>query len=501
MAHYEDLRRNFPQLPATPSKELDAYAEALDRRDEMHVKHETVLRKISEETEASVAAIPQDAENRDQKVQAALKIGANLTTLENDAYGRALEAADAEVNELFDRLSAREKAVISAQDVDFGQPADDDVVKRIQQYIAALPDTARELITDMNNQSESTSIDIAVGYIPQSKFLRLPSNLAEKIYALWDTQPNTDNLKNGLSTAELLSVAVVNLPCFKDVPGGEFFALLRAQICALIGAPRNTQKSKVRFHEVLEVDASSDKVSLDKITQWMTNNQPAARNLRYFAINFICLTNHVLLSLRSHWKNDASFNSMWTNGLKGALLDGVLASFPYDRGSLFHDVLHPWGLWVLYQTHRICAERDICDNSMKLRFTGAACGTAAYTGAAALLEQMRATKLFDTFFVARAQEIRVVTAASDDIKFNRDKYNLNHRYYGHLTVTPLPASAVKAIAPVLMAYRDVFLKNTSFKDIRAISKVAENADGVRKVLVEKMKALVKDAATKVDDII
>jgi hypothetical protein len=501
MSHVAEFRQLHPGFGAVLSKAADAYAQALSRRTALHKSHEEALRTISATHEEKIAAIPNDAEDRDVRLTAENKAADESTNLENNMYSLALEKLNNEVDELYEKLSPEEKGIINDEEPPVVLKKDTDAITIIAQYINSLPDTTKELIVDMNNMSDSTSIDIAVGYIPKSKFLRLPVNLAEKIYALWDTQPQTESYRNGLSPAELIAVAAVNLPCFEGLPGSEFLALLRAQTCAIIGAPRNTSKSKVRFHEVVEVPADTSKASLDRITSWMGNNQPAARNLRYFAINFVCLTNHVILSLRSHWKNDASFNNMWNNGLKGALMDTILSSFAYDRSSLFHDAIHPWGLFILYQSHKAFAEKTICDNSMKLRFTGAACGTAAFTGAAALLEQMKATKLFDNFFQTRSDEIVEVQTIAERIRTHRDQFNLNHRYYGHNDAPNLPNSSVKAIAPVLMAYRDVFLKNTSFKDIRAISKVAENADGVRKVLVEKMKTLVKDASTRVNDIV
>jgi hypothetical protein len=501
MSDYKTLKEAHPTLPDVPTKELDAYANALARRASIHEKHEAALIGITADTNAKIAAIKDDDPNAVEKRKLENDLAGNLVDLENNAYSSALETIDDEINDLYDSLPKNHRDALSGVVPSSIVSSDSKAASMIDTLIAALPETTKELISDMNNQSDSTSIDIAVGYIAKSKFLRIPSNLAEKIYGLWDTQPNTDTFQNGLTVAEMISVAAVNLPCFEGLPGAEFVAMLRAQVCAIIGAPRSTLKSRVRFHEVLEVPADTSKASFDRITQWMANNQPVARNLRYFAINFICLTNHVVLSLRSHWKNDPSFNNMWNNGFKGALMDTVLSTMSYDRGSLLHDSIHPWGLFVLYQSHKLFAARSICDNSMILRFNGPACGTAAFTGAAALLEQMKATKLFDQFFVSRRAEIEEVQNVAANIRSNRDRFNLNHRYYGHLSAPNLSTSSVKAIAPVLMAYRDVFLKNTSFKDIRAISKVAENSDGVRKVLVEKMKTLVKDAATRVDDIV
>jgi predicted Zn-dependent protease with MMP-like domain len=496
---YNALRLLYPDLPDIPTPKLTAYANALADKDSNESAHDRRLTAISDALDTFRASIPDTDPEKDTKILARAAQAARDTDDENAAYADMLLRLDAAINKAYDDLPADIKNLLAGNVVQL--VADASASQKIADYIKGLDDQTREVLLDLNNQSASTSIDIAVGYIPKSLYLKIPAHLANKIYDLWTTQQTSDTYKNGLSMEEILLVAATNYSCFEKTQGAEFFSLVRAFLCAIIGAPRDVNASKVRFHEVVEVPAVVDKTVLDKITGWMKTQASFVKNLRYFVINFICLTNHVLLSLRSHWKNDASFNAMWANGFKGALLDSVLSQISYDKATLLHDVIHPWGLNILYISHRNFAEHDICDNSMKLRLQGAACGTAAYTGASALIEQMRATKLFDHFMEVRSKEIDSVKLTAAKIKVDRGKYCLNHRYYGENAVPVLPSSDLQAIAPVLMAYRDVFLKNTSFKDIRAIAKVASNSDGVRKVLVEKMKTLVKDAATRVEDLI
>lgn len=496
---YDLLRTEFPNLPVVPTRALTTYVEAKAMREDLHRRHERELADISNAMETAIANVPMDAADREDLIAEARGTARRRTDAENSAYSSADRTASDRVNEVFDRLSDQEKLALSGEIPEI--VGDADAATRINRFIDNLDDVTKELIVDLNSQSASTSIDIAVGYIARSKYLNLPAHLASKIYALWNTQQDTETWANGLTGNEIVAVAAVNLPCFEGLPGQEFMALLRAQLCAILGAPNSVRDSRVRFHEVREVPPMTDPAVLKRITDWMKTNAHVVKSLRYFALNFICLSNHVLLTLRSHWKNDAQFNALWNNGFRGALLDSLLTSFSWDRASLLHDVIHPWGLWKLYQAHRDFVSKDICDNSLKLRFRGAACGTAAYTGAAALIEQMKATKLFDRFFVLRAEEVKQVKDTADAIRDSRDRFCLNHRFYGHAEVPKLPMASVQSIAPVLMAYRDVFLKNTSFKDIRAIARLAENADGVRKVLVEKMKNLVKDAATKIEDLV
>lgn len=499
MTSYAALRAIHNELPAEPSGPIREYADAIQTRDDAFSAHERTLERISNEMEARIATIPADAADRDRLVAAEHNIADRLTATENELYNSTTPKLTSAVDKTYAALSPAVREILERRAPDLGE--DQDAAAKIARYIATLDDATKELIVDLNNQSASTSIDIAVGYLSKDKFLRIPSHLETKIYELWDSQQTTETYANGLTAAEILAVAAVNLPCFAGLQGAEFLSFVRAYTCAIIGAPSSTRKSLVRFHEVTIVSAETRTTELDKLTGWMKTNASMVRNIRYFVLNFICLSNHVLLSLRSHWKNDPQFNNMWNNGFKGALLDNLLNQFAWDRGALLHDCIHPWGLWILNETHGNLARLDICDNSMKLRYSGAACGTAAYTGAAALLEQMRATKLFDKFFVARTAEIARVVTVATDIRKNRGKYCLNHRFYGHNDVPPLPSPSVQAIAPVLMAYRDVFLKTTTFKDIRAISKVAENADGVRKILAEKMKRLVKDVSTQIDDLV
>lgn len=182
-------------------------------------------------------------------------------------------------------------------------------------------------------------------------------------------------------------------------------------------------------------------------------------------------------------------------------MDNLLSAFAYDKTVLLHDVIHPWGLRRPYDAHVAFVAKDICDNSVKLRLKGASCGTAAYTGGAALLDQMRATKLFDNFFRARRDEVQRVQTIAEDIKNNRPKYCLNRRFYGESDVINLPEADLAVIAPIVLAYRDVFLKTTSFKDVKAITKVAANSDGVRKILVAKIKQLIKADQTSIQDIV
>lgn len=496
---YQTLRSQHNTLPEVATKELNAYADAMSARERLNQIHSERLSEISENLDRDIDDLDDTEAGYINKVEELNRVARKATDEENNQYAIQLSLINKTITEIFDSLSVEFKTILAA-----GAPelvVDKNAIKSISTFLETLDDATKELIIDLNNQSASTSIDIAVGYIPKAKYLRIPSHLAQKIYALWNTQPSTDTYANGLTAEEMISVAAVNYDGFKDLQGAEFFALLRAQICAILGAPRNPSESKVRFHEVVVVPTLSDQPTLKRITDWMRTNAHIVKNLRYFALNFICLSNHVLLTLRSHWKNDAQFTALWNNGLKGCLLDQLLAAFNHDRPTLFHDVIHPWGLWVLYQAHKDFAARDICDNSMKLRAEGAACGTAAYTGAAALLDQMHATKLFDKFFDVKADIIAEVQNTAKNIKKNRDKYSLNHRFYGHNGTEVLPLASVQAVAPVLMAYRDVFLKNTSFKDVKAIARVAENSDGVRKVLVERMKNLIKDEATKIEDLV
>jgi len=496
---YASLRLLYPDLPDVPSPELIAYANALADKDSNESNHDARLASISDALDNYRASIPITDPDRDNKIQIRTAAAAKDTDDENLAYNQMLIKLDDSINRAYAALPPAIKDILAGKAIPLAP--DSSAAQKIADYINSLDAQTKEVLMDLNNQSASTSIDIAVGYIPKSMYLKIPAHLAPKIYDLWTTQQGSDTYKNGLTMEEILLVAATNYSCFENIQGAEFFSLIRAFLCAIIGAPRDVTTSKVRFHEVMEVPAVTDRSVLDKITGWMKTQAAFVRNIRYFVINFICLTNHVLLSLRSHWKNDPSFNSMWSNGFKGALLDTVLSQISYDKATLYHDVIHPWGLYILYVSHRNFAEHDICDNSMKLRLQGAACGTAAYTGASALIDQMKATKLFDHFMEVRSVEIDSVKSTAQKIKADRGKYCLNHRYYGEPAVPSLPTGDLQAIAPVLMAYRDVFLKNTSFKDIRAIAKVASNSDGVRKVLVEKMKTLVKDAATKVEDLI
>lgn len=496
---YIALRAAYPRLPATPTNALEEYAAAIATRDEAAVTHEENLKRITTETAALREKVAHDDPQRDKKLSDITNKAIADSDAENESYSDMKEGLDAAVDKTYGVLSPAEKAILGVAAPEL--VPDESALDKITKYISGLDDITKDLIVDMNNQSASTSIEIAVGYIPKTRYLKVPSFLQEKLEAAWDSQPNTTDWKNCLSAAEMIAVAAVNLSCFKDIQGAEFFAIMRAQLCAIMGIPRDVKASLVRFHEVEIVAADTSTETLRKISDWIKNNGPIMKSLRYIAINFICLSNHVILTLRSHYKNDAAFNNMWNQGFKGALIDVTLASINYDRSTFLHDVIHPWGLWKLYNAHRELAAHDICDNSMKLRLEGAASGTAAFTGAAALVDQMKATKLFDKFFESRKDAIASVKDTAEDIRKHRDMYNLNHRYYGYPNVIELPKADLQAIAPVLMAYRDVFLKNTSFKDIRAIARVAENADGVRKILVEKMKNLVKAEATKIEDLV
>lgn len=472
-------------------KSLVKATNAYDRRmKEIDVDASKAIAKVDpKDPKASEIISKIGGDAADQKAHDTVPLEAVITKAEA-AYDNLVAAlTDGERTDLFG-LSPTVALVTDTADV-----------AKIKAMLKTLSDTDKELIHDMDNMSAFTSLDLAVGYINREKYLQVPSSLQAKLEAAYVSQKASSDYADVLTVPEAILMAADNLKCFPQANGAEFLCLIRAYTASIFGIPKDTTVSKVRIHEI---KITSDPVKNDDVTRiinWIKGHATTVRSLRYIAINFMCLTNHVLLSLRSHYKKDPSFDKLWDNGFKSLLITEAITQSNVDKATLCHDTIHPWGLFIPSEAHRLLVTKSICDNSMAIRLRGGACGTAAYTGAAALIEQMSATKLFDRFFQTKAAEIKEIREASVKIKDNREVYSLNHRFYGVNDSPKLPEGSLVTVAPVVMAYRDVFLKTTSFKDIKSIEKIAQNAQGLRKILAERMKLLVKDAATRVEDIV